>query len=75
MKKILLIILAVLLLAGCAPKQSDIEILNEVMNTIDLPLETKEDLELPSTYTYEEKIIKRAEKILLEQMRKYSAYF
>lgn len=57
MKKILLIILAVLLLAGCAPKQSDIEILNEVMNTIDLPLETKEDLELPSTYTYEEKII------------------
>ena len=27
------------------------------MNTIDLPLETKEDLELPSTYTYEEKII------------------
>ena len=57
MKKILLIILAMLLLAGCTPKQSDIEILNEVMNTIDLPLETKEDLELPSTYTYEEKII------------------
>lgn len=57
MKKILLIILAVLLLAGCAPKQSDIEILNEVMNTIDLPLETKEDLELPSTYTYEDKEI------------------
>ena len=57
MKKILLIILAMLLLAGCTPKQSDIEILNEVMNTIDLPLETKEDLELPSTYTYEEKEI------------------
>ena len=57
MKKILLIILAMLLLAGCTPKQSDIEILNEVMNTIDLPLETKEDLELPSTYTYEDKEI------------------
>jgi len=56
MKKILFILFA-LLLIGCTPKPSDIEILNNLMFTIDLPLELDTDLQLPSSYTYEGKEI------------------
>ena len=58
MKKILLFIFALLFLTGCQPsKVSNTEILNHVMNSIDLPLETTTDLNLPESYTYEDAIV------------------
>lgn len=54
MKKFLFIIIAVLLLVGCTKKPSDIELLTEVMNSIDIPIETKENIELPKTYIINE---------------------
>ena len=58
MKKILLIAIAVLLLVGCTKKPTDIELLNEIINSIDIPLETKENLNLPKTYTISETEVK-----------------
>ena len=54
MKKFLFIIIAVLLLVGCTKKPTDIELLTEVMNSIDIPIETKENIDLPKTYTINE---------------------
>ena len=54
MKKFLFIFIAVLLLVGCTKKPSDIELLTEVMNSIDIPIETKENIELPKTYIINE---------------------
>lgn len=53
MKKIIFLVFVVLLLVGCTKQPTDIELLNEVMNSIDIPVETKENLELPKTYTIE----------------------
>ena len=57
MKKIIFLVFVVLLLVGCTKQPSDIELLNELMNSIDIPVETKENLELPKTYTIENKEI------------------
>ena len=54
MKKFLFIIIAALLLIGCTKKPTDIELLTEVMNSIDIPIETKENIELPKTYIINE---------------------
>lgn len=58
MKKLFLFIFILLFLNGCATnKISNIEILNYVLNSIDLPLETSDDLDLPNSYKYEDKIV------------------
>ena len=58
MKKIFLFIFTLVFLVGCnTPKISDIEILNSVLNSIDIPLELTDNLTLPNTYTYEDKTI------------------
>lgn len=54
MKKILLFTFILLFLSGCnSSKPSNIEILNNILNSIDLPLETSIGLELKKTYDYE----------------------
>ena len=59
MKKLFLFIFVFLLLTGCKTnKIPNTEILNHVLNSIDLPLETTTDLDLPNSYVYEDTTIK-----------------
>ena len=58
MKKFFIFIFILFLLCGCQSNEiSNTEILNYVLNSIDLPLETADNLDLPSHYTYEDKNI------------------
>lgn len=58
MKKFFIFIFILFFLCGCQSNEiSNIEILNYVLNSIDLPLETADNLDLPSHYTYEDKNI------------------